>query len=108
MKETGTFEVKSGLHNVTIPYVWKVTDWLLRGRVNIVKVWENGLACCYSLFDDATTNLVTVIPENLGKLVRLPGKFFSLIFGKKSIQAFYSPNYEREVDKEFWSDIMQN
>jgi hypothetical protein len=61
--------------------------------VNIVKVWENGLAFIYSLFMEAFITFITVIPESLGKLAKLPGRLFSLIFGKKSIQAFYTPNY---------------
>lgn len=42
------------------------------------------------------------------KLVHLPGRFFSLIFGKKSLTAIYTPDYNREVYKDFWTDIMQN
>lgn len=68
--------MKSRLRNATIPYVWKVNDWLLRGRVNIINIWENGLAWIYSFFVNAITNFKTVIPESLGKIVKLPSQFF--------------------------------
>ena len=47
IKEKGEFEVKSNAENATIPYVWKINDCILKGRVNRVNIWEDGLASCY-------------------------------------------------------------
>lgn len=53
IKEKGEFEVKSKSPNATIPYVWKINDCLLKGRVNRVNIWEEGLVSCYSLMRTA-------------------------------------------------------
>ena len=50
------------MKNVSIPYVWKINDRLLRGRVNIINIWENGLAWCYGLFYEAFSNVKRIIP----------------------------------------------
>lgn len=94
--------------NVTIPYVWKINDYLLRGRVNIVNIWENGLAACYQILCHAQEGLVTAIPKSIGKLIHLPAKFFAIIFGKRSMSSIYTPDCEREVFKDFWTDIFNN
>lgn len=39
----------SKINNGKVPHVWKINDWIVRGRVNIVEVWQNGLATCCSL-----------------------------------------------------------
>lgn len=108
IRERGEFEVKSSMRNVTIPYVWKINDFLLRGKVNIVNIWENGLAACYTILQTAKDNFVSVIPRNLNKLVHLPSTFFAIIFGKRALTEIWTPPYTREVFKDFWTDIMNN
>jgi hypothetical protein len=50
------------MKNVTIPYVWKVNDRLLRGRENIINIWENGLAWCYGTLSEALHFVRTRVP----------------------------------------------
>ena len=38
----------------------------------------------------------------------IPVKFFALIFGRKKLASIYTPNYEREVFKDFWQNIMKS
>ena len=92
----------------TIPYIWKINDFLLRGRVNIVNIWENGLAACYDMLTTALDRLVKAVPQSLNRLSQLPVSFFTIIFGRRSLTSIYTPDYAREVYKDFWTDIMKN
>lgn len=51
------------MRNVTIPYVWKVNDRLLRGRKTIVDIWENGLAWCYGSLSQALYVVKHEVPK---------------------------------------------
>lgn len=96
------------MRRATVPYVWKINDFLLRGRVNIVNFWENGLATCYTILTEALERMVNVIPRSLNRIAQLPVLFFTIIFGRKSLQPLYTPDYNREVFKDFWTDILKN
>ena len=96
------------MKNASIPYVWKINDYLLRGRVNIVNIWENGLAWCYGVLYEATATVKTAIPNAVSTLSKLPVEFFTLIFGKRSLTKIYTPDYGLEVQKDFWTDIFNN
>lgn len=96
------------MKSATIPYVWKINDFLLRGRVNIINIWENGLAACYSKLTDSLERLVHVVPASLNRLAHLPVSLFTIIFGRRSLTPIYTPDYEREVFKDFWTDVMKN
>ena len=94
--------MKSSIENVKIPYVWKINDIIFRGRKNIVNLWENGLSGIYQFLTKGFELVVYDIPKEAIKIFALPKKLFSLIFGRKKWSAIYTPNYDREVQKDFW------
>jgi hypothetical protein len=57
---------------------------------------------------DSSENLMTVIPASLKRLAQLPVSLFTIIFGRRSLTPIYTPDYEREVFKDFWTDVMKN
>ena len=85
----------SKLAHAKIPYTWKINDWIVRGKVNIKKVWENGLACCLNMLESAFDFFVEVLPKSLWTIFGLPKKLVNLLFGLKSIRKFYTPNYDK-------------
>lgn len=95
IRENGEFEVKSSKINASIPYVWKVNECLLKGRVGRVEIWEEGLAWCYGFMDTAAEFLVDTVPDSCKKLAMMPVKFFALIFGRKKLRSVYTPDYNR-------------
>lgn len=48
------------------------------------------------------------MPEYLSNIGEFPINIFDLFFGKKSIVEFYTPDFQREVAKDFWTDVMEN
>lgn len=75
--------MKSKAYSATIPYVWKINGCILRGRLKRKLIWENGLAWCYNFIDTAYINLKKYVPQGFRDLLKLPVKFFEIIFGKK-------------------------
>ena len=52
--------------------------------------------------------MINGVPSELKQILVLPKKFFSLIVGKRKLTAIYTPDYHREVIKDFWTDVMNN
>lgn len=42
------------------------------------------------------------MPDSCKRLAKIPVKFFALIFGRKKLRSIYTPDYNREVYKDFW------
>ncbi len=89
-----------------MPYVWKVNDNLLRGKTNIINMWENGLSKCYEILLNAWIFFTSVLPQALNFIKSLPFRLFALVFGKKDLTAILIPRYEKEVYQDFWTDIL--
>lgn len=47
------------------------------------------------MMDQAIDLFIETVPYNLGKLINLPVKLFALIFGRKRLRLFYTPDHHR-------------
>lgn len=70
-------------------HVWKINDWIVRGKNNIRNIWDNGLNTCWKIITEAFFCFLEKVPECLGIIIGLPVEIFTLIFGKRSISKFY-------------------
>ena len=96
------------MENASVPYVWKINDTIFRGRHNIMEFWYNGLCWCYDFITNSVTFLLKIIPKQLAIIKHIPGRLFSLIFGRQKLNPVYTPDYGAEVMLDFWDDILQN
>jgi hypothetical protein len=80
----------------------------MRGRVNIILVWECGIGAIYSRITSLLDMVTTTIPRSIRKLSKIPVRLFALIFGKKTLHCVYDPDNHQEVIKDFWCETMEN
>lgn len=84
--EKGEFEVKSANETAMIPYVWKINDVIFRGAYNRREFWYNGLSWCCATITSTAFHLLGIIPEQLKMIIGIPGRFYSLIFGRRKLR----------------------
>lgn len=91
-----------------IPYVWKINGNIFFGKKTRINIWENGLAYGFDLVEKGINAIVTEIPKQIQNVIYLPAKFFSLLVGRKKFTPVHTPDYHREIAKDFWKDVMEN
>jgi hypothetical protein len=46
------------------------------------------------------------MPKELAKIGKFPWRIITLIFGKKEMRVTHSINFENEIAKDFWNEVM--
>lgn len=100
--------MKSSYEHLKIPYMWKINERIFTGLKNRRNIWENGLSSCFQYVQNSLVFMKVQIPNQIKTIIYLPAKLFSLILGRRKLTPIWSPDYHREVVKDFWTDIMEN
>lgn len=87
--------------------MWKINESLFRGKKNIELSWMKGVARAHSYLAWAKKLYSTQIPNELRKISKLPLRLFSLFFGKRSMRSTNSTDFNREIAKDFWNEVME-
>ena len=73
--------------------MWKVNDTLFKGRVNVWMMWCRMVAKAHELVRNAIDIVKQDVPIEMRNIKNIPGRLFSLFFGKKSMKTTYDVDY---------------
>lgn len=71
------------------------------------EAWNQGVASVYNIMYTSYNFMLEQVPAAATRILNIPRGLFGIFFGRRKMRLALTVDYDREVKKAFWTNVME-